>query len=587
MKDVVIKSYYFTNESFEELHDASIVGNSYFEKNLLSFLRDWPVVYLLKGSKKIYVGQSNNFLMRIKNHLSSDKKSFAKEVAVIFDKTANTSYTLHMESSLIRLLQADSTFEVDNKNNGSINRSYYQRDTFYDERLEKFIWPKLKEMNIVTRDFFELQNDDVYKYSPFIPLATDQYDSVVDILRVLSKTSQEGSFLIEGGAGTGKTVIGIFLLKLFLDKERYIYSDDTTSDLNYIKNVKNIRSVAFVVPQSSLRKTLKRVFRKIPGLSSKDVLSPTDVVNSGKFYDLLLVDEAHRLRRRKNISQYASFDKSNRLLGFGNEGTELDWILKKSRNQIFFYDKGQSVKPTDISHDFFFKQVGSFLASYKLTSQFRVQAGSDYLDFLRSLFSCDVHTYPSLSNYSLELFDSISDLRREIFSKNSNSSGKSRLLAGYAWDWNSRKDGSRYDIFIENEKFKWNSKLEDWLSFEELSEEVGCVHTIQGYDLEYAGVIIGPELSYDEKNNKLIVIKKNYKDRNGKASIEDPEFLEEYIKNIYIVLLSRGIKGTYIYVCDPKLREYFKKHFSNLHSNIALDSSLPVSVAEKNKKKYN
>ncbi|MFR0979450.1 MAG: DNA/RNA helicase domain-containing protein, partial [Holdemania filiformis] len=143
--------------------------------------------------------------------------------------------------------------------------------------------------------------------------------------------------------------------------------------------------------------------------------------------------------------------------------------------------------------------------------------------------------------------------------------GLCRLVAGYAWKWKTQnhsldqiRDQQLYDIEIEDERFIWNSVNEDWVNSANAINEVGCIHTVQGYDLNYAGVIIGPELGYDEQAQQIVVHADQYFDRFGKAAIHDEEILKKYILNIYKVLLTRAIRGTYVYVCDPALRNYFK-----------------------------
>ena len=106
-----------------------------------------------------------------------------------------------------------------------------------------------------------------------------------------------------------------------------------------------------------------------------------------------------------------------------------------------------------------------------------------------------------------------------------------------------------------------NSTTDSWVNSKEATNEVGCIHTIQGYDLNYAGVIIGADLRYNKLAQKLVVDKASYYDFNGKRSLKDPNELEFYIKNIYKTLLTRGVKGTYIYVCDKDLRDYLKAYF--------------------------
>ena len=116
---------------------------------------------------------------------------------------------------------------------------------------------------------------------------------------------------------------------------------------------------------------------------------------------------------------------------------------------------------------------------------------------------------------------------------------------------------SHKDITIENMSFKWNSVVKDWINSENALNEIGCIHTSQGYDLNYCGLIFGNEISFDQLRNEIIINEENYFDKYGKIGIDDKEELKSYIINIYKTMLLRGIKGTYIYVCDKNLKEYF------------------------------
>jgi hypothetical protein len=161
--------------------------------------------------------------------------------------------------------------------------------------------------------------------------------------------------------------------------------------------------------------------------------------------------------------------------------------------------------------------------------------------------------------------------------------GLSRLIAGYSWEWISNKNKDAYDIEIEGLQLRWNSTSTDWINSENALNEVGCIHTTQGYDLNYAGIIFGNEISYDKANKQIIIKKENYFDKNGKQSIVNPDELTSYVVNIYKTLMLRGIKGTYIYVCDEDLREYLSQYISKtekkkevLFSEVEFENSIPV-----------
>jgi hypothetical protein len=325
---------------------------------------------------------------------------------------------------------------------------------------------------------------------------------------------------------------------------KFLKSKEETKNLN----------IGLVIPMTSLRKTLRKVFSKVNGLKSSMVIGPNEVVDQK--YDLLVVDESHRLRQRKNITNYRSFDTTNKKLGHDNAGTELDWILQSSKQQIFFYDENQSIRPSDVRPSKF-KELGAI--RYDLVSQQRVDAGEEYINFIEDLFDLKSLDKYEFSNYDLKIYDDIHKMVGDIKTKNAKHD-LCRVVAGYAWTWNSKKDKNNHDIEIDGMKLFWNSTNEDWVNSKNAINEVGCIHTIQGYDLNYVGVIIGPELSYDDVAKKLIVNKESYMDVNGWKGVNDPEELYRYIINIYKTLLTRGIKGTYIYVVDKKLAKYFKEN---------------------------
>ena len=142
-------------------------------------------------------------------------------------------------------------------------------------------------------------------------------------------------------------------------------------------------------------------------------------------------------------------------------------------------------------------------------------------------------------------------------------SGLSRLIAGFSWPWISKNDKSQFDIKIENVELKWNTVKDDWINSDNAINEVGCIHTTQAYDLNYAGIIFGNEITFDKEKNEIVILKENYFDRNGSVGISEMKDLKKNILNIYKTVLLRGIKGTYVYVCDNNLREYFSKHIPN------------------------
>ena len=500
---------------------------------------NWPIVYILEGGDEAYIGETKGAFNRTSEHLDDPKRYKIKNIYVIADDEFNKSATLDIESSLIKYMAADSKYLLQNGNAGLIDSNYYDRERY--QAKFQLLWQELKRLELVNKNLDQIENEDLFKYSPYKALTEDQNRVVEDILNQL-ENGEPVQDIISGEPGTGKTIVATYLMKRL-------------TTFKYSKDFK----IGLVIPMTSLRKTLRKVFKSIKGLSPSMVIGPSDVVKQK--YDLLIVDEAHRLQRRINITNFRDFDRVNSLLGLDKyEGNQLDWIVKSSTHQIIFYDQYQSIKPADIKPSALDKYR---FKPFELSSQMRVKGGDDYIKYIRDIFNIRQDQPKKFKDYELKYFDSISKMVEEIKSKDQ-SVGLSRLLAGYSWNWVTNKnDNIDFDIEIEGIRLKWNSVTKDWVNSKDAVNEVGCIHTIQGYDLNYAGVIIGPEVSFDSNTNKIVIDKSKYLDFNGKRAITDPKELEVYIKNIYKTLLTRGIRGTYVYVVDTSLRKYLQKFFIN------------------------
>jgi DUF2075 family protein len=563
--------------------DIVIDLNRYpFSKNALSEIAEnkwvksqWPLVYLIKNDKRklAYVGETTNAFNRIKNHFANEDRLVLNTITLIGSDRFNKSATLDIESQLIQYLSAENTYKLQNGNGGLTHHNYYEKPFYRD--IFKEIWARLKSEKLVSKSIEEIENSDLFKYSPYKALSDDQRESVMEIINTLN-SQQHPSIFVEGSAGTGKTILATYLMKLLHSP---LPAADEIEDLEgyrleeyrlletFHQNFGDV-NIGLVVPMTSLRKSLKTVFGAIGGLKTNMVIGPSDAVK--KEYDILIVDEAHRLAQRKNIPNYGSFDATNRSLGLGNEGTQLDWIMRSSKHQIFFYDEAQSIKPSDIPKEKFNEVKRQSAKPVKLTSQMRVSAGSDYINFIDRLLKCeplDDLTIPE--NYDFRLFTSFQDFHKEIIVKEKEL-GLSRLIAGYSWPWISKSDKGLFDIEIEGTKLQWNNVHIDWINSADPKVEVGCIHTTQGYDLNYAGIIFGKEITYNRQLNRIEIIRENYHDRNGSAGIDDDERLKEYVVNIYKTIMYRGIKGTLVYACNQELRDYLATYIKNETSGKSL-----------------
>lgn len=348
--------------------------------------------------------------------------------------------------------------------------------------------------------------------------------------------------VVTGGPGTGKSVIAINALVRLLSEGlnvRYVSKNAAPRHV-YSKRLRGNRprvevSNLFVAPDMFLRA-------------------------DPEMFDVLLVDEAHRLTR-----QSGAF----RNLG-ENQVTE---ITLAARVSVFFLDEAQRVTWRDIgTRDEIVRAASSTHATVRevaLSAQFRCAGSNEYLQWVDDVLSGRPPSPGGLvdATYDLRVLDSPSNLRDMVVARN-NEGGTSRLLAGYCWPWISKNDASACDITFPDFDLalRWNLSRDGlgWLSVPSSINEVGCIHTIQGLEGDYMGVIIGPDFLVRDG----IVIT----DPAARASTDqsvrgwrqamkiDPsgtrQRTDEIIRNTYRTLLTRGMRGTYIYSTDEETNAY-------------------------------
>lgn len=555
-------------------------------------LRNWPVVYVLDGANSsgagsVYVGETVNAAARMRQHLANPAKSAFRSVRVVIDDTFNKSACLDLESHLIRWLAGDGQFTVMNGNEGIIDAQYYERDLYRESFRD--IFEKLRSDGFFQRSIPEIENSDLFKLSPFKVLTPEQAIAVEDIVEGLLadlETGEASTSVIEGQPGTGKTIIAIFLMKLLADIRDHSDADEVEPDSMFAEFfVPEYRAllaglrIGFVVPQQSLRESIKRVFKKTPKVTEGQILTPFDVGASDQPWDLLIVDETHRLNQRANQSSGVNNKRfitiNEKLFGADDPSkTQLDWIRAQSRHQIYLLDAEQTVRPADLPQSVLRSLVEEARLThrrYPLSTQMRVRAGTDYVQFVRDVLrgESDATERPNFGDYDLRFFDNLAAMQRAIVDRNTEH-GLARLIAGYAWEWKSNRDKEAFDIELDGVRLRWNSQAKDWINSPASIHEVGSIHTVQGYDLNYAGVIIGNDLRYDPHSRRLFIDRASYRDAKGKENnkqrgiaYSDDDLLG-FIRNIYGVLLTRGMLGTYVYVCDPALREFIAAEIARL-----------------------
>ena len=546
-----------------------------------SRLHNWPVVYIINNDERLYVGETTDFLSRTRQHLQNPQKQGLREIRVVLDDTFNKSTCLDLESQLIMLFSGDGKYQVINSNAGIADCDYFDREHYqvtFDQIVEN-----LRVLGLFNQSALDIRNSNLFKYSPYKALNDDQIQVTEAIIDDLWQSLEEGEssvHVVQGSAGTGKTVVGIFLTKLLSDlgTPNQAPTGESVFDEYYQEGYKQLfegRRIGLVVPQQSLRASVKHVFSKVSSLSREMVLTPFDVGDSDEHYDILIVDEAHRLNRfsAQSSGMMTKLYKEINARLFGNPESghsQLDWLRKQCDHLILLIDPEQSVRPQDLTPT----EINACLDSsrdsgriHTLRSQLRIQGDSaEYGDFLDQLLAIGPQSpieIPTIDGYELRVFSDLDEMIEEIHKKDKEF-GLSRLAAGYAWEWVSKTNRELFDINIPGARpLRWNSTDKDWVG-KGSSDEVGSIHTLQGFDLNYAGVIIGPDIEVDE-HGFLRANRERYADKRGKADVAmalnpserktTDEDLLRYIRNCYRVLLTRGIRGTYIYAGASTLRQ--------------------------------
>lgn len=383
--------------------------------------------------------------------------------------------------------------------------------------------------------------------NPEFNLIDDQkviFERIMELSRLCEKDGKKRVLIATGGPGTGKTVIAINLLARLTQEGVFAQycSKNSAPRTVYANKLKGHRT----------KSSIDNMFKG----SGAYVDAPENTVG------VILADEAHRLNEKSGL--------------YGNQGVnQIYEIIHAARLSVFFIDESQRVTVKDIGSVEEIKQWaavnGAEVCEEVLTSQFRCNGSDGYLAWLD-----DVLEIRETANFNLEdadyefiVFDTPQEMREKVVERNEGSN-KSRILAGYCWDWpkTGREDTNVHEIKIDDFEMSWNLDGGDAFAISPTSiNEAGCIHTTQGLEFEYVGVIIGDDLHYE--NGRLVTdyTKRAKTDQSvrglKKMESEEPEcarrLADEIIKNTYRTLMTRGMKGCYVYATDPGLREYLQK----------------------------
>ncbi len=369
------------------------------------------------------------------------------------------------------------------------------------------------------------------------------FECALKMARAVDKGRKQ-VLIVEGGPGTGKSVLAINLLASILKLERVAM---------YV--TKNAAPRAVI--QSSLQRHMRR-----------NIIANL-FVGSGKFteasedeFDALIVDEAHRLNEKSGM--YSNLGEN-----------QVKELIHAAKLAIFFIDEAQTVTFKDIGSkreiERWAKAAGAKVTKMELASQFRCNGSDGYLAWLDNVLGVRGTANPTLdvSEFDFRVVDSPNELRDLIRERN-RKRNRARMVAGYCWDWKSKNAPSAFDVDLPqfDFKMKWNLTTDGslWITAPNSVEEIGCIHTCQGLEVDYVGVIVGEDLvvrdgivtTQPERRSKQDQSVKGYKKLKEVDPAEAERRTSEIIKNTYRTLMTRGMKGCYVYFVDKEAAAHFK-----------------------------
>lgn len=373
------------------------------------------------------------------------------------------------------------------------------------------------------------------------------YETILNLSTKCQKDNKKRTIIVEGGPGTGKTVVAINLLAELTKREQFA---------QYVSK----NSAPRIVYGYKLKGSMKR--NSVDNLFKGSGCYTDAPLNS---IGTILADEAHRLNEKSGM--------------FQNLGeNQIKEIIHASRCSVFFIDESQRVTTSDIGSveeiEKWAKMEHSEVFRMELVSQFRCNGSDGYLAWVD-----DVLQIRDTANYDLEgidydirICDSPMEMEHIILEKN-NIRNRARILAGYCWNWPkaTRNDVNYHDIKIGDYGISWNLDGGDAFAINPDSvHEAGCIHTSQGLEFDYVGVIIGDDMRYENgeiitdysKRAKTDQSMKGIKGIAKNNPQEADRLADEIIKNTYRTLMTRGMKGCYVYCTDSKLSEYLKERLN-------------------------
>ena len=543
-------------------------------------ITDFPTVYIHNwkdtSDYEVYVGESNNIFQRTRNHFDEalNPKSWQSNLInkdanlyIIGHEHFNKSLTLDIENRMIHYLMSINQIKKVHNGRGNPQRDYYPVEEF--EIIFDRIWRKLRADN---KELFpsvsEIKDSAIFKASPLHKLTEEQEKAkeliISKVRQALSIDGKHQIIFIDGEAGTGKTVLNS---STFYDL--YCMAEEEEKTINCHLLVNHDEQIT-VYEQIASKLGITEKYGKV-------VNKPTSFINahtSKNPVDVVFVDEAHLLLTQGKQSYQ------------GNN--QLKDIIERSKVTVVMFDENQILNTEQYWEAEVLKRYREMATASGnhiiLDKQLRMNADPDTRDWIDSFTkSCELKKIPKdTMGYSIKVFETPLELDCAIQTMAKNSeTALSRLIATYDWEYSSLNRPTDHlkkywEVLTEDGWHKpWNRELENelskaekrrnkslaWAEQPQTINEVGSTFTIQGFDLNYAGVILGPSVKY--RNGKIVFDPSKSYDNKAvrKRTLSDgtkKSFGEELIQHAVRVLMTRGVNGLYIYACDPALRNALK-----------------------------
>lgn len=545
------------------------------------YLLDYPVVYIhcwkdeTKNAYKVYVGETIDIVQRTQEHYKSgfDESKWQNELVlnlnnstmyVIGNRFFNKSLTLDIENRLIEYLSAnDKVMQINSRGNA-------QNNYFLKNYLDKFfyqIWKDLAKRN--KEVFIEesiIKNSAIFKASPFHELNNEQKEAKKLIMEKVyenlnSPITDHQLIIVEGNPGSGKTVLTSSTFFEVLNLE----SDHKISSALIVNHDEQYTIYKGMVDKFNLRNKEE----------DEIVYKPTQFINryKNKEIDIAFIDEGHLLLTQGKQSYTGK--------------NQLDDIIKIAKITVLMFDKYQVLNREEYWEEEKLKEIFAFAGEniIHLSNQLRMICSDETVNFINAFVKKNIILPLKLKSnkdhkgYEIKLYDDPNILFNDIKYKYLHGSSLSRVIASYDWEYKANDKNKIYCVEIGEFKKPWNREIEvskeqkklnkgkSWCEQPQTIDEIGSTYTVHGFDLEYAGVIIGPSVQY--RNNKIVFdpsksFNQKAKEQRTLSNGKKADFSIDFLRNELHILLTRGVKGLYIYACDKELRDALKKYIINI-----------------------